>query len=89
MFFNLFSHLDGQRRAVAQAEAGLEVRGTSIRLTPREAVARLEADPTLWSAGVLLRPLGNVVYALPPACVDDAQIAQIATAMRALVAAVD
>ncbi len=35
--------------------------------------------------GVLLRPLGNVLYALPPACVDDAQVDQIAQTMRALV----
>ena len=35
--------------------------------------------------GVLLRPLGNVVYALPPACTTDAQCDAIAAAMRALV----
>jgi adenosylmethionine---8-amino-7-oxononanoate aminotransferase len=35
--------------------------------------------------GVLLRPLGNVVYALPPAATSDAQCDAIAAAMRALV----
>ena len=35
--------------------------------------------------GVLLRPLGNVLYALPPACVDDEQVEQIARTMCALV----
>jgi adenosylmethionine-8-amino-7-oxononanoate aminotransferase len=31
--------------------------------------------------GVLLRPLGNVVYAMPPACVDEQQADRIADAM--------
>lgn len=35
--------------------------------------------------GVLLRPLGNVVYALPPACLDDEQVAKVAAVMRKLV----
>jgi adenosylmethionine-8-amino-7-oxononanoate aminotransferase len=34
--------------------------------------------------GVLLRPLGNVVYAMPPACTDDEQADRIADAMLAL-----
>jgi adenosylmethionine-8-amino-7-oxononanoate aminotransferase len=34
--------------------------------------------------GVLLRPLGNVVYALPPACTTDAQVDQIADVMLTL-----
>jgi len=35
--------------------------------------------------GVLLRPLGNVLYALPPACTTDTQADQIAGVMRELV----
>ncbi len=35
--------------------------------------------------GVLLRPLGDVVYALPPACTTEAQCDAIAAAMRAMV----
>src|SRR5690606_31500379 len=35
--------------------------------------------------GVLLRPLGNVLYALPPACVTDDEARTIAAAMRACV----
>lgn len=35
--------------------------------------------------GVLLRPLGNVLYALPPACLDDEECARVAAAMTALV----
>jgi adenosylmethionine-8-amino-7-oxononanoate aminotransferase len=34
--------------------------------------------------GVLLRPLGNVVYAMPPACTTSAECARIAAAMAAL-----
>jgi adenosylmethionine-8-amino-7-oxononanoate aminotransferase len=37
-------------------------------------------------AGVLLRPLGRVVYAVPPLCVTDTECDRIA---RALCAAVD
>jgi len=35
--------------------------------------------------GVLLRPLGNVLYALPPACLTDGECALVAATMRALV----
>jgi adenosylmethionine-8-amino-7-oxononanoate aminotransferase len=35
--------------------------------------------------GVLLRPLGNVLYALPPFCTSDASLEQIAAAMTAAV----
>lgn len=34
--------------------------------------------------GVLLRPLGNVIYAMPPACTDEARADRIADAMIAL-----
>lgn len=36
------------------------------------------------SKGVLLRPLGNVIYALPPACTTDEQCDRIAAAMVAM-----
>jgi adenosylmethionine---8-amino-7-oxononanoate aminotransferase len=35
--------------------------------------------------GVLLRPLGDVLYWMPPYCVDDAQLAQIADATHAVI----
>jgi adenosylmethionine-8-amino-7-oxononanoate aminotransferase len=35
--------------------------------------------------GVLLRPLGSVLYAMPPACTDEEQCAQIAEALLTLV----
>ncbi|MEL6715873.1 MAG: adenosylmethionine--8-amino-7-oxononanoate aminotransferase BioA, partial [Planctomycetota bacterium] len=34
--------------------------------------------------GVLLRPLGNVVYALPPACLTGEECDRVARAMRAM-----
>jgi adenosylmethionine-8-amino-7-oxononanoate aminotransferase len=37
-------------------------------------------------SGVLLRPLGAVLYALPPLCTSDASLEQIATAMRHAIA---
>jgi adenosylmethionine-8-amino-7-oxononanoate aminotransferase len=37
--------------------------------------------------GVLLRPLGNVLYALPPFCTSDASLEQIADAMNGAVRA--
>ncbi len=47
-----------------------------------------QAGPAMHQAsldmGVLLRPLGNVVYALPPACTTDSQADQIADTMLAL-----
>ena len=37
--------------------------------------------------GVLLRPLGDVLYALPPACTTDDEARRIGQTMRALVEA--
>jgi adenosylmethionine-8-amino-7-oxononanoate aminotransferase len=37
--------------------------------------------------GVLLRPLGSVLYALPPLCTSDESLARVAEAMRAAVLA--
>jgi adenosylmethionine-8-amino-7-oxononanoate aminotransferase len=51
--------------------------GYLAQLGPRLRAAALER-------GVLLRPLGNVLYALPPACTSDAQADLIADAMRGL-----
>jgi adenosylmethionine-8-amino-7-oxononanoate aminotransferase len=54
---------------------------TSSYVTPLAPKLRARAV----ELGVLLRPLGNVVYALPPAATSDAQCDAIAAAMRALV----
>ena len=43
---------------------------------------------TAIDSGVLLRPLGNVVYALPPACTNPGEVDQIAQAMRNIVKAI-
>jgi len=51
--------------------------GYLAQLGPRLRAAAIER-------GVLLRPLGNVLYALPPACTSDAQADAIARAMREL-----
>ena len=37
--------------------------------------------------GVLLRPLGDTLYALPPACTTDEELDQIAHALHAMVKA--
>ena len=34
---------------------------------------------------VLLRPLGDILYWMPPYCLDDAQLAQLADATRAAI----
>jgi len=56
-FLNLFTIVEGQRRAIAFADGILEIRGTGQRLSVEEAVERIEHEPWLWSAGALLRPL--------------------------------
>jgi adenosylmethionine-8-amino-7-oxononanoate aminotransferase len=61
------------------AERG-DVQGYLSELSPR--LRQVAIDH-----GVLLRPLGQVVYALPPACTDSAQLERIAAAMLALVEA--
>ncbi len=52
--------------------------GYHAALTPRLRAAAVDE-------GVLLRPLGNVLYAVPPACTTDAECDAIAAAMRKLV----
>jgi bacillithiol biosynthesis cysteine-adding enzyme BshC len=56
-FLNLFTLVEGQRRAVALADGVLEIRGTRERLSVDDAVHRIEREPALWSGGALLRPL--------------------------------
>ncbi len=56
---------------------------------PAGAVGYLQDRAPRWRAlalahGVLLRPLGPVVYAMPPSCTTDAEVAAIVAAMRAL-----
>jgi bacillithiol biosynthesis cysteine-adding enzyme BshC len=56
-FLNLFAVVDGQRRALAFSNGVVEVRGTRERWPVEDALQRLEADPSPWSPGALLRPL--------------------------------
>ena len=74
--------------------ADLRRRGGIVALelrTPNDDTAGYLADmgPRLRHAaierGVLLRPLGNVLYAMPPACTSEEQGGAIAATMRALV----
>ena len=59
--------------APPEGEAG----GYMSSLTPRLRARAIEL-------GVLLRPLGNVVYALPPACLTEEEANRVVHAMRAL-----
>jgi adenosylmethionine-8-amino-7-oxononanoate aminotransferase len=69
----------GPVRAVELADE--DGRGYLSGVAPRLAAIALEHD-------VLLRPLGPVLYALPPLCVTDAECDRVAAAMRAAVEAV-
>ena len=60
-----------------QPPAG-EAAGYLASLAPHLRAAAIER-------GVLLRPLGNVLYALPPACTTDAEADRIAEVMGELV----
>lgn len=81
--------LAGDRRVRDVRGLGL-VRAVEVDAGPGGYLAeagRRMADAAL-EAGVFLRPLGDVVYAVPPLCVTDAEVDRIAAAMRAAVAAV-
>jgi len=65
-FLNLFTVVDGQRRALAIADGFVEVRGTRERIPVAEALRRLESSPGPWSPNALLRPLVQD-YLLPTA----------------------
>ncbi|MGV7194197.1 adenosylmethionine--8-amino-7-oxononanoate transaminase [Xanthomonas axonopodis] len=79
----------GEHRAVADVrQAGMIVafeltRGGDKR-TPFPAAARvgLKAYRAALDRGVVLRPLGDVLYWMPPYCVDEAQLALLAATTR-------
>jgi bacillithiol biosynthesis cysteine-adding enzyme BshC len=58
-FLNLFVMAQGERRALGFDNGIVEVRGPALRWSVEEAERRLDADPSAWSAGVLLRPLAQ------------------------------
>src|SRR5688572_25528439 len=56
-FFNLFLLMDGERRALAVRDGGIEVRGLAREIPLDQALQRLADSPADWSPGALLRPL--------------------------------
>ena len=75
----------GWRQAVGQqlepqkrddAPLGMAGREGGVQLAPRLRAFCLEN-------GILLRPLGNTIYLMPPYCVDDDQLNHIFTTLAA------
>jgi bacillithiol biosynthesis cysteine-adding enzyme BshC len=58
-FLNLFVFMKDERRALGTANGSIEVRGLGKRIPVADAVRMMEADPSPWSPGVLLRPLAQ------------------------------
>ena len=75
-----------ERLGARASELALRRTGGIVALDLPGGGGWLAGDPLALRArafelGVLLRPLGNVVYALPPACTTEAQCASIADAI--------
>jgi bacillithiol biosynthesis cysteine-adding enzyme BshC len=58
-FLNLFVVMEGERRALAWSDGLVEVRGLGRKMPIDEAARLVDADPTAFSPGVLLRPLAQ------------------------------
>jgi bacillithiol biosynthesis cysteine-adding enzyme BshC len=58
-FLNLFVFVEEERRALGAVNGSIEVRGLGKRIPVADAVRMMEADPSPWSPGVLLRPLAQ------------------------------
>jgi bacillithiol synthase len=58
-FLNLFLFMEEERRALGASNGSIEVRGLGKRIPVTDAVRMMEADPSPWSPGVLLRPLAQ------------------------------
>ncbi|HEV8253110.1 MAG TPA: bacillithiol biosynthesis cysteine-adding enzyme BshC [Vicinamibacteria bacterium] len=58
-FLNLFLVVENQRRPLAYSDSEIEIRGLGRRLPLAEAARRLAEDPSVFSPGVLLRPLAQ------------------------------
>ncbi|HRO28489.1 MAG TPA: adenosylmethionine--8-amino-7-oxononanoate aminotransferase BioA, partial [Luteimonas sp.] len=58
------------------------------KTTPFERALRvgLRAYRAALERGVLLRPLGDVLYWMPPYCIDEAQLALLAETTAAVIA---
>ena len=66
-----------------QPEAGSVEDGHAVEIAGRRGLRMYRAA---LDAGVLLRPLGDVLYWMPPYCIDDAQLEQLAAATHAMLA---
>lgn len=64
-------------------ETGNDEDGHAVEIAGRRGLRMYRAA---LEAGVLLRPLGDVLYWMPPYCIDDAQLEQLAAATRAALA---
>ena len=64
-------------------ETGNHEDGHAVEIAGRRGLRMYRAA---LEAGVLLRPLGDVLYWMPPYCIDDAQLEQLAAATRAALA---
>ena len=64
-------------------ETGNDEDGHAVEIAGRRGLRMYRAA---LGAGVLLRPLGDVLYWMPPYCIDDAQLALLAAATRAALA---
>jgi bacillithiol biosynthesis cysteine-adding enzyme BshC len=58
-FLNLFLYFDGERRALAEDDGTVEVRGPGWKIPVAEAARLVTTDPASFSPGVLLRPLAQ------------------------------
>ena len=56
-FLNLFLLVEGERRALAIGDDGVEVRGLGRFVAVEDALRQLATDPSPWSPNALLRPL--------------------------------
>ena len=58
---------------------------TALEIDDEQSGYLSELGPTLLArfreAGLLLRPLGNTIYVMPPYCIDDADLDQIYAAI--------
>ena len=68
-FLNLFLFMEDERRALGSVNGSIEVRGLGNRIPVADAVRKMEADPSPWSPGVLLRPLAQDLMLAPAAYV--------------------
>jgi adenosylmethionine-8-amino-7-oxononanoate aminotransferase len=70
----------GTQAESAQAVGASAEDGHAVEIAGRRGLRMYRAA---LARGVLLRPLGDVLYWMPPYCIDDAQLRLLAEATRA------